>query len=131
MFLNGYPYSDFHELNLDWIISHFKEFVDAIASLDQWRSEHELEYEELKSFMDSLNDGIVPPEMFNTIKTWLQNNIYDIVGETIRFITVSLNDAGYIVFTFPALWNDIIFNTTGLDINTPLQPEYGHLTISY
>lgn len=131
MFLNGYPYTDFHELNLDWIVKHFKEFVDELASLDSWRSQHEDEYEALKVMVDMIYEGELPEAVYNKLVTWLQTNAFDIIGEMIKFITVGLNDAGYIVLTYPQQWRELIFNTTGLDINTPIQPEYGHLTISY
>lgn len=34
-FQNRYPYTDFHELNLDWIISKIKEIKDAVKAADQ------------------------------------------------------------------------------------------------
>ena len=33
-FLNKYPYTDFHELNLDWFLEEFKKTVDKVADLD-------------------------------------------------------------------------------------------------
>ena len=128
---NSYPYTDFHELNLDWIITHFKEFVDEIASLDSWRATHEAEYQQLKEYVDELRNGQLTPAMYNAIDAWCNANLFGLFAEMIKFITVSINDAGYIVLTYPSQWRELVFNTTGLDINVPLQPEYGHLTISY
>lgn len=48
-----------------------------------------------------------------------------------KMIIISINDDGYIVYNIPDSWDDITFNTTGLDINLILQPEYGHLVLSY
>lgn len=42
-----------------------------------------------------------------------------------------LTDDGYFVAYIPESWKNITFNTTGLDINLELQPEYGHLVLSY
>ena len=42
-----------------------------------------------------------------------------------------ITDDGYFVAYIPESWDDITFNTTGLDINLPIQPEYGHLVLSY
>ena len=128
---NIYPYINMNDLNLDWIVHHFKEFITEIGELKEWTTAHESEYEELKSFMDAINAGNLPPAVYNKISLWMQNNLFSLVGEMIKFITVSLNDAGYICLTIPTQWNTLIFNTTGLDISTPLQAEYGHLTISY
>lgn len=46
-------------------------------------------------------------------------------------IFVWLSDGGYIMYTIPEGWESIVFNTTGLDITLELQPEYGHLVLSY
>lgn len=55
-----------------------------------------------------------------------------IIRESIAtMIFVWLSDTGYIMYTIPSGWENIIFNTTGLDITLELQPEYGHLVLSY
>lgn len=128
---NLYPYLNVNDLNLDWIIGHFKEFIDEISSLEEWRRTHEEEYRELKELYDAIVSGNFPPSMLKALHDWLQNNAIDIIGEMVRFISVSINDNGYFVINIPSNWRDIEFNTTELDIFTPLQPEYGHLTISY
>lgn len=46
-------------------------------------------------------------------------------------IFVEVSDSGYIVYHIPDNWGEITFNTTGKDITTQMQPEYGHLVISY
>ena len=43
MFWNCYPRTDFHELNADWIIKHFKEFLESFKDIDNWIQEHEKE----------------------------------------------------------------------------------------
>lgn len=42
-----------------------------------------------------------------------------------------ITDDGYFVAYIPESWSQIEFATTGLDITVPLQPEYGHLVLSY
>ena len=126
-----FPYTNFHELNLDWILKHFKEFIAELSELEDWRVQHEQDYEELKRLVDQIEDGVLPDAVYQKLYNWMQQNAFDIIGNMIKFITVGLNDNGYIVIRFPDQWNELIFNTTGLDINTALQPEYGHLTISY
>lgn len=46
-------------------------------------------------------------------------------------IFVGISDSGYIVYWIPENWQAITFNTTGLDIEVPIQPQYGHLVLSY
>lgn len=128
---NIYPYLNENDLNLDWIIKHFKEFIDEIASLNDWRSTHEQEYAELKAFMDSINAGNLPTAVYEKLRQWFFDNAFDLVGSMVKHVYFGLNDAGYFIVTIPEQWRDLIFNTTGLDIDVALQPEYGHLTISY
>ena len=42
-----------------------------------------------------------------------------------------LTDSGYFVAYIPENWESINFGTTGLDVNAPNQPEYGHLVLLY
>lgn len=131
MFFNKYPRTDFHELNLDFIVEHFKEFIDEIGSLEEWRNTHEQEYEELKSFMDQIENGVLPEAVYNNLVTWLQNNSFDIIGNMIKLISVGLTTDGHLLITIPEQWKDITFRVTGYDINVDIQPEFGHLCILY
>lgn len=71
-----------------------------------------------------------------SVQTWIDNFdtsfIKEIVDKYIAtMIFVEISNAGYIVYNVPENWNDITFNTTGLDIELELQPNYGHLVLSY
>lgn len=128
---NIYPYINVNDLNLDWIIKHFKEFLDNLASLNEWRQTHEAEYKELKEFMDRINAGVLPDTVYEELRAWIEANAIDIIGSLVKSVYFGITDDGYFVAYIPETWNDIIFNTTGLDINVSLQPEYGHLVLSY
>ena len=45
-FVNQFPYSDFHELNLDWLIKQTKESMDAITKLQEQMAQIEVLTEE-------------------------------------------------------------------------------------
>ena len=45
-------------------------------------------------------------------------------------IFVEISDAGYIIYSIPERWDEIIFNTQGVDIEIP-ETEYGRLILSY
>lgn len=128
---NLYPYLNVNDLNLDWIIGHFKEFIDEISSLEDWRRTHEEEYRELKELYDAIVSGNFPPSMLNEMRNWFERNALELVANMLRFISIGINDNGYFIINIPSNWREIEFNTTELDIFTPLQSEYGHLVISY
>lgn len=45
LFNHKYPYTDFHELNLDYLLNHYQDLVDRLNEINTWISKHEIEYE--------------------------------------------------------------------------------------
>ena len=130
MFNNIFPYTDFHELNLDWIIAHFKEFIEEIQSLETWRTEHEAAYEELKDLYDDIVSGNFPDSMKTALENWVRRYGIDMIGELVKMVFFGITMDGYFVAYIPDSWDEITFGTTGLD-DFPAGVEYGHLTLSY
>lgn len=130
MFFNKYPYTDFHELNLDFLIATYKGIVETIAQIDGYIEQHEPEYEALKAQVDKLESGDFTPEFVNSLIKWYEDHILDIIGEMAKMVIFNVTDDGYFVAYIPEAWSDIMFGTTGLD-DFPPDVEFGHLTISY
>lgn len=130
MIFGKYPWTDFHDLNLDWLVKTVKDLMSAVDDLDDWKTTHETEYEELKDLYDAIISGNFPPAMYNALTTWVQNNAVNLIGEMVKMVTFTCNDAGYLVAHVPDSWTGIIFKTTGLDF-FPAGYDYGHLAISY
>ena len=89
--------------------------------------------EQDKIFGDELTNLLKELEK---VKEWINNFDTSFIEELIKkyiatMILVEISDSGYIVYNIPESWKDIVFNTTGLDIKLGLQPEYGHLVLSY
>lgn len=57
-FGNKYPYTDFHELNLDWLLSSYQEIVDSINTLNTWMAEHKIEYQEALAELNRIANEI-------------------------------------------------------------------------
>ena len=66
LFDHRYPYTDFHELNLDYLLEHYQELVNQINTINSWISNHQIEYDdaierlqavenELYTFEDQIN----------------------------------------------------------------------------
>lgn len=88
------------------------------------------------------NDKIICAELeslkaeLEIVQNWIENFDTTFIKEEIEkyiatMIFVGISDSGYIVYYIPESWKDITFNTTGLDIILEMQPEYGHLVLSY
>lgn len=81
------------------------------------------ELNDLKKELDAVNKWI---DDFDT------SYIEKIVTQYLStMIFVEISNSGYIIYNIPENWESIAFNTTGLDITLDLQPEYGHLVLSY
>lgn len=131
-FFNQYPYNNLTDLNLDYILKNFKQFVADIAGLKKWQSDHEKEYQQLLNAWVAFETGHWTPELTNTMNKWAEDNLKDIIGELmIKAVFFEITDAGYFIAYIPESWEEITFNTTEYDYSTPLQPQYGHLVLSY
>lgn len=126
-----YPYQNFSDYNLDWCINTVKELTPRVDELESWRTTHEAEYQELNDIMQRINNGELTPALRESIYTWLKTNAIDIIGELAKSVFFEISDDGYWVAYVPESWSDITFFTTGLDIELPIQPDYGHLVLAY
>lgn len=129
LFNNEYPYTDFHELNLSWVIEKMKFLLEALQKIDGWIEEHQKEYEELKKLYDDILAGKFPPKMVQSLYEWTVKHTQEIIGEAIKTVFFGLED-GYFVAYIPDGWEEIIFGTTGLD-DFPAGYDFGHLTLTY
>lgn len=129
-FLNKYPYTDFHELNLDWTLKIVKDLMSAVDGLEEWRTTHEQEYQQLKELYDQIVSGNFPDPIKQAFHNWMQQNALDLVGDLVKMVVFNITDEGYFVAYIPESWDDIMFGTTGLDDIIP-GVDYGHLTIAY
>lgn len=127
----GYPNNSTEVRNLDWIIKHFNEFIESIDSIDGWIEQHEEEYNELKKIIDDFNDGKFTDDFIESLKSWIVNNVNDLISYAIKNVWFGLTDSGYFVAYIPDSWNDIIFNTIGYDIDIEDSANYGRLVLSY
>lgn len=131
MFFSEYPYINMTDMNLDYLLKHMKSVMDAVNDLDDWRQQHETEYKQLKTLYDQIMSGNFPPSVKSAFERWMNENALEIVGSMVKNVFFGLTDSGYFVAYIPDSWDDIIFHTTGWDIETELMPDYGHLVLSY
>lgn len=107
MALNNYPYTNFHELNIDWIIKvlqEYKTFLEgeqselqeirgliasnlsligenqtAINGLDTRITTNATRIDELQTALDDLGQGNLPQTLIDNILTYVRNNLPEIL----------------------------------------------------
>lgn len=69
------------------------------------------------------------------VQDWIANydedKIIELFDRYVKFVFFGLTEDGYFVAYIPESWNDIQFSTSGYDDFMPIEPEYGHLILSY
>lgn len=94
-FINQFPYSDFHELNLDWLIKQTKASMDAISKLQEQMAEIEtLTEEQIQIMIDSAiaaNNIILANQMLE-LKSQITNEYKSYVTTQINQLTVYLDN---------------------------------------
>lgn len=118
-FIDKYPNTNFHELDLSWIIEMVKKLGIDVSDLET----------QLKDYEDNVNAQL------EVINAWIDNYSDSWAKSVIEkylatMIFPEITDAGFIVYNIPDSWESITFNTTDLDISVP-GVEYGHLVLSY
>lgn len=120
MLFENIPYTNFHDLNLDWIIKFMKKIGEDEEAQNKDISDLKTRMNDAEEWIDNYDPGYIRETVLSFLESILA-----------RMIFVEITDTGYIVYHIPENWDTITFNTTGLDINLALQPEYGHLVLSY
>ena len=126
-----FPHTRTYDDDLGWLIRHVKSYNDAIAALNEWKESAEIRIEDLESFYDLLRNGELPEAVAQALTDWMQKNALDLVGRLVKHVFFGLTDNGYFVAYIPENWRDLIFKTTGYDIQLEIQPQYGHLVLIY
>ena len=126
-----YPYTDPNLYNDDWLLKKMKDLLARMDELEEWKQEYEQAYLDFKAMVEAIEKGNFPLSIQRAFERWMRANALDLVGELAKLVFFGLNDDGYWVAYIPEGWDDIIFNTTGVDIDIAEHPEYGHLVLSF
>lgn len=76
-FFNKYPYTDFHELNLDWLLTQYQAIIDSVNEVISWVNNHQIEYDEAIARLTAVENEIETfeaqiTEAFNTLQSNLE-----------------------------------------------------------
>lgn len=125
-----FPYTNFQDLNLDELLRHMRVLLAKMKDLENTVGGFDGRIKQLENYINALNSGNFPKALLDSLYGWLDKNVPEILERAVKMVWFGLTQSGYFVAYIPDSWEEIIFNTTGLDINVPLCPEYGHLVLS-
>lgn len=125
-----FPYTDPNLYNDDWLLKRMKELLVQLDELEEWKKLWEEEYEEFKELVEEIEAGNFPESIRDAFSNWMSENAITLVGELVKMVFFGITDTGHFVAYIPDGWDDIIFNTTGMDIAIAGQ-DFGHLTLSF
>ena len=122
-----FPHTHFYDTDLRELLCKMKKVMGKVQELEEWRVQHEDEYDELKELYDAVMSGNFPPSIIKAFEDWMSRNALNLVGSLVKHVYFGLTDDGYFCAFIPDNWSDIHFDTI-TDSDSRL---YGHLLLMY
>lgn len=129
------PYSNFHELNLEWLLETVKRLASQYDDLDTILDDLEAAVNGNTAAIASLNtrfqrleDGEYIENYIPALADWINNNLITLVSRIAKFVVFGLTDNGYFYADIPESWNEVQFST---GYNPEITEEYLHLILNY
>lgn len=92
MGLNNYPYTNFHEMNLDWILEQFQKEVSRLEALEAFAVQAGQDITQLKSQVNTLNTAITALRNAQNTLTERQDALELLVDSYNQRITTNTNN---------------------------------------
>lgn len=134
---NEFPQTNFHELNLDWVIAVLKDLKDKYEDLDVEGIIGDLQeaitgntaaIASLNTRFEALENGAYIDNYVVALRNWINANLQELVGDVVKFVQFGLTDSGYFYADVPQNWDNLQFST-GYDPSN--SAEYMHLILTY
>ena len=91
MIINKYPYTDFHELNLDWVLQKIKSFDSELERLSNEFGEVKADFNEISREFQALSNEVA--NLLDTMEAEIQRAIQEYLPEAMQPYINQLNDA--------------------------------------
>ena len=85
-FIHRYPYTNFHELNLDHILSEVERIAKENGVIQKDLQELKEEYDRLDDFYDAIMAGNFPDSFKLALAEWFEANAVEILGQFVKFV---------------------------------------------
>ncbi len=94
-FFNRYPYTDFHQLNLDFLLTSYQTLIDKANEVIAWANNHQIEYEEAIERLTAVENEIYTFEAqitaaFNQLETDLKTEMEKALSDTIAEVDATI-----------------------------------------
>ena len=129
------PYSNFHELNLEWLLETVKRLASQYDDLGSILDDLEAAVNGNTAAIASLNarfqrleNGEYIENYIPALADWINNNLITLVSRIAKFVVFGLTDTGYFYADIPESWDEVQFST-GYD--PEITEEYLHLILNY
>ena len=131
------PYTNFHELNLGWLVNTVKVLADKYEELDIEGTLEDLSQAiagnteaiaSLNTRFAALENGAYIENYIPALARWINANLQEVIARVAKFVFFGITDDGYFYVDIPESWSDVQFST-GLDPSKP--DEYLHLILTY
>ena len=131
------PYTNFHELNLGWLVNTVKVLADKYEELDIEGTLEDLSQAiagnteaiaSLNARFAALENGAYIENYIPALASWINANLQEVIARVAKFVFFGITDDGYFYVDIPESWSDVQFST-GLDPSKP--DEYLHLILTY
>ena len=131
------PYTNFHELNLGWLVNTVKVLADKYEELDIEGTLEDLNQAiagnteaiaSLNTRFAALENGAYIENYIPALARWINANLQEVIARVAKFVFFGITDDGYFYVDIPESWSDVQFST-GLDPSKP--DEYLHLILTY
>lgn len=129
-----WPYTNVHQLNLDWVIQRLREvieFLKAKAQQIEGNSENikdlQARVKKLENLIQQIQDGGFDELYLAAVEKWLAFNLPQMVRDLVKYVVFGLSLDGYFVAVIPEAWDFIMFDT----IANPDSDLYGHLVLQW
>lgn len=134
-FFHNYPYTDFHELNLDWCIVNIKKILNYFEGLDELATVTYVDESiaALRTALQAAIDLKLDKTEFQTFLSELQISLQSITGNIEALQKATAINAQAIVDTYNSLKNYIDSQLIDLEVINPLtgQTEPIQLVLNY
>lgn len=131
---NDWPYTNVHQLNLDWVIGKLKHVIDYLKRLQEQVSGNsdaiaklQAQVNEMQAILDKLQAGGFDDLYLSAINKWVDEHLPEIIAKTVKYVFFGLTMDGHFCAVIPDSWDFIHFDT----IMTADSPLFGHLVLRW